>query len=314
MVFKAFEVWQITGDASITNSLSQNFVSLVVGCKSPRTIVQTPVGIIFVGVDGVYTISSFSQVIPLTNSGQGAQQDISQPFQNNVTPSRMAASFSGFVYRVTVTPAIPVGSNTVDYWFDTRTRRWSGAHTFAYDMADSYSDYFIVSSRTAGAKLFASQYLPTPSSVYNDNGSSISISMTPAFLPKQENPNIKQVIESTVELSSPTAPTTFSFNAQGELFNALGSAIITTNALQLWGSIDQGGSGLLWGSISQGGSGALWTSNQVVTGTYSIPWAVPLVFKKLSVTVSAAPTYGIKIGTMMFKYTETGYTNIQGIT
>ena len=58
IVFKQFQIWQITGDAAITGSLAQNFLSLNIGCMSPRTIVQTPIGTVFIGIDGAYLVSA----------------------------------------------------------------------------------------------------------------------------------------------------------------------------------------------------------------------------------------------------------------
>jgi hypothetical protein len=49
MVFKASQVWQVTGDPAAVggSTLALNFISLNVGCSSPRSIALSPLGLYF---------------------------------------------------------------------------------------------------------------------------------------------------------------------------------------------------------------------------------------------------------------------------
>ena len=311
MVFKQYQIWQITGDAAVTGSLSQNFLSLNIGCLSPRSIVQTPYGLFFIGIDGPYYISAMGQVMPLTKDQQKLVQDVQKPFQAIINPSRAAASFSGSIYRVSLKSTLNGLVQSGDYWFDVTTKRWTGPHTFSYDNISPYSNYFIISSNSAGAALFASPYIPTASSTYLDNGSSITVSMQSAFLPKTQNINVKQVVESTMELAAQSAPINYSITAFGEDYSTIGYVSTTSyNPSSLWGTTAQGGNNKLWGTTAQGGSNVIWSTGQGNPKTNAIPWTSPLVFKKVSIGVTALASYSLEIGALSFKYSDTGMTNL----
>ena len=53
----------------------------------------------------------------------------------------------------------------------------------------------------------------------------------------------------------------------------------------------------------------LWASSTNIPKTYTVPWTVPLVFKKMAHYVSATATTALAIGTFFARYKETGYTN-----
>src|SRR4029077_11058355 len=56
IIWKSFQTWQVTGDAS---TLAQNFMSLTVGTSSPRSISQSPLGIYFASNGGPYLIDPY---------------------------------------------------------------------------------------------------------------------------------------------------------------------------------------------------------------------------------------------------------------
>jgi len=299
IAFKKMQIWQILGDASVTGSLSLNFLALNIGCIAPNSIVQTPIGTIFAGIDGPYYLSSLGQVLPLTKDSNKTVQDLQKPFQNIVNPGWANGAFTGSIYRICMDSVINGASATNDYWFDSDVRRWSGPHTFPYDSISAYSSYFIISHRSLGAKLFKSQYLPTQSSHYNDNGSDIKVLLQPAFLSKGSNINVKEVIESTIELSSLSSFTNYTITAFDEKFNTLSAVNIgVSNPLTFWGGGQVWGGGLLWNSAS----------NNVYT--FPIPWDSPLIFQKLTLTVQAVASYGLSIGTSFNKFRDCGYTTV----
>ena len=293
IVFKSLQIWQILGDAAVTGSLSLNFLALNIGCIAPRTIVQTPIGTIFAGIDGPYYISALGQVLPLTKDANKSVQDLQRPFQFISNPGRAAAAFTGSIYRICLDSAINGVSATSDYWFDADVRRWNGPHTFPYDCISQMGSYFILSHRSLGAALYASAYLPSSSSVYNDNGSALSIIFQTAFFPKSQNINIKQVIESTVELASAASTASYQISAIDEQTNVLSSVLITiNNNVAIWGAF-------LWGQANWAGVVA-----QLIT--YIIPWDVPLVFKKISLQITGSASFNLAIGTSYLNYKDSG--------
>ncbi len=277
IVFKEFQIWQVTGDEAVTGSLAQNYLALNVGCVAPRSIVQTPVGILFAGIDGPYTILALGQVMSLTNNERRLVPDIQHPFQNIQHPSRAAASFTGPIYRICMQTVIDGVPATNDYWFDVTNRRWNGPHSFPYDVIDQAGNYFVIASSTLGAQIFASQYLPELNSVYVDNGSNIPFFLQTSLLPKTPNINMKQVVESTIELGNFGSTQLYQLTAEDETFNSIATATI---------------------------------QNQVADRpvTFGVPWNTPLVFKKLSISVSGNAGYDIQIGTIFSNYRDCGYT------
>ena len=298
IVFKAFQIWQITGDLSISGSLSQNYLSLNVGCTSPRSVVQTPVGTIFIGIDGPYQVSPLGQVLPLTKDATRLIQDLQAPFQNVTYPSRASAGFTGSIYRVCLQTTIN-GTNSVnDYWFDVTVRRWCGPHTFSYDCVSQAGNYFLISYSGYGANFFQSQYIPSLTSTYLDNGQAIPIYLESSMFPKTQNINVKQVVESTIELASETASIEYSISAVDENYSQIGQCTLDVSRnVPLWGG------GELWGD------GTLWTTSNTPPLTTTIPWPAPLVFKKMAIMISTTASNALAIGTMFAKYQDTGYTN-----
>ena len=310
-VFKQFSIWQIIGDAAISGSLALNYLSLNVGCVAPRTIVQTPAGLFFLSIDGPYYISSIAQVVPLTKDQGKLVQDVQRPFQSIVNPSRSCAAFTGSIYRVCIKTTVSGVVLQQDYWFDVTVRRWCGPHTFGYDNITQYSNYFILANSSTGAAFFNSQYTTSPTTTYLDNGAQVNVQLQTCFLPKTANINVKQVVESTIELASQNTAIQYNLIALGEQYQQLANVSINTLSLvNLWGTTAQGGSNLQWGTSLEGGSNGIWSAGQGNPTSVFINWPNPLVFKKIILQVNAPATNGLEVGSIDFKYSDTGYTNI----
>lgn len=299
MVFKADQIWQITGDL-VGGTLALNFISLTIGCSAPRSIANSPLGTYFVSNSGPMLISQVVGLLPVIYSGQQLAADIIAPFQNAQVPSRISGSYAGNVYRVCVNTIIKGVQSINDYWFDEKKRRWTGPHTFEHDCASQFSDYFILVSNANPAQLIKSQCYPDTSSVYTDLGVSTMGTMQSASLPKTDNMSEKQVVESTIELSSAGSSALYNITAQNSVGDTLNSVFISTPA-----------AGKLWGS-NFWGDGSKWTSSINVVKVYTIPWTMPLVFSKLQLQVQVSAGASISIGTAFFRYQDLGYTNSGG--
>jgi len=296
VVFKGSQIWQITGDP-VTNNLALNYITLTTGTVSPRSVVQGPFGIFFAAVDGPYVLSYVGTLGALSHTpGQDAPPDLQVPFQNATTPSRMAASFTGNVYRACMATVVQGVAGTNDYWYDIRRKRWTGPHTFSYDCVSQVGDFFILSGSAHGAALFKSQCIPDTTSVYNDAGTNLTSHMTSSSFPKTGHMAQVQVIESTIELSSSGLAVNYNLSALDGNYNPLNSTfILTTSSGTLWGAG-------VWGSF-------LWASAANVPKVYTIPWSIPLVFQKMSIDVMVTSSQSVSIGTFFARYADTGYTN-----
>jgi len=305
VVFKPSSIWQVTGDAT-TNNLALNYITLTTGCIAPRSIVPTSFGIPFTAVDGPKVIGFTGAVSDMNPQLSGpAPADIQVPFQNATAPTRIAAGFQGNIYRVCVPTTTPNGAQNSDYWFDLHRRRWNGPHTFPYDCVSTPTSavsgsFFVLSSAVNPGMLFRS--LTQPQSgitlVYNDLGAPITTTLTSSSLPKTGHMAEKQVVESTIELSSVGAAVTYNVTAYDDRSRTLGSTSVTTqNVGGLWG-------GFNWGS------GVSWASTTNTPFTYNIPWPAPLVFKKLVLNIRASAANSLSIGTFYARYQDCGYTNM----
>lgn len=296
VVFKASQVWQVTGDPSTAN-LALNYISLTTGCVSPRSVVQGPFGIFFAGVDAPYILNFLGTLVPLSSRpGTDYPADLQVPFQNTTQASRISAAFAGNVYRACVPTLIQGQGQTNDYWYDIRRKRWTGPHSFTYDCASQFGESFVLSGSTHGAALYVSTTIPSANSIYQDAGASFLSHVRSSDFPKTGHMQQIQVVESTIELGTTGVSAFFNLTALGDQNNTLGSAYVVTPP-----------SGSVWGAFNWGQ--ANWSSDTSIPHVWTIPWPAALVFQKMSIDVSVTPVNGIQIGTFFARYQDAGYTN-----
>lgn len=303
-IFKNSQTWQVAGDTT-TSNLSENYVSLTIGCISPRTIAQSTLGLYFISNAGPYFIDPFGSLRALTNRLDNLEPDIQTPFQNAITPTRWAGCYTASVYRVCGPTSINGVIGTNDYWFDEHKRRWSGPHSFPYDCASALAGYFILTSVNNPGNLIQSQPTPQLSGVFSDLGTPYPISLTSCNFPRTDDMLTKQVCESQIELGASPGPITYTITAQDEQGNALAQVALTANQPVTGGGI---WGATIWGSIAQGGSGLLWTSGaNRPPHVYPVNWPNPLNFEKMKINITATATIGLEIGTFYARYQRTGY-------
>jgi hypothetical protein len=311
--FKATSVWQVTGDFSSTlQPLAQNFLSLTTGCSSPRSVAQSLWGLYFISSYGPYFIDPLGTMRPLTHSVQDADPDVILPFRNCTAFTRIAGAYAGNVYRVCVPSVIfPQGQGYYDYWFDERTRRWTGPHSFRYDVAAQVGNNFVLASNANTGQLFLSQPAQTESTVFSDLNNPLIPALISSTFPKTQQMTQKQVVESTQELGGGDVEIVVAVSYQDEQGNLLDVVDISIPPPgELWGSIAEGGSGILWGSVAEGGSGDLWASGIEIPHVYSVPWHQPIVFQKVALYITGVAGTNIQIGAHHARYQDTGYMNL----
>lgn len=296
LAFKAFQVWQITGDPA-TSNLGQNFISLVVGCSAPRSIAQSMIGTYFAGFAGPQMIDQFGILRPVVHGGNDLDSDIQAPYINAVVPSRMAGGYTEGIYRLCMQCTLFGVTQTNDYWFNERRRRWTGPHTFTYDCVSQTGNFFVLCSNAVPGKLFKSEINAGVNTVFTDDSAAYTCSQTSSTFPKLGNMMMKQVVESTIELPTNGAPSSYTIAALGE-----DGAVI--NSCQ----VSVGPSGSLWGTAVWGAF--VWASARAGPRTYTVPWTQPLLFQKMALQISAVATAALLFGTFFARYQDTGYMNV----
>lgn len=296
IAFKASQTWQITGD-SAASTLAENYMSLTIGCSSPRSIAQSPLGLYFASNSGPMIIDGLGILRNVTHTPDVIEPDIKAAWKNAVVPSRMAGGYNANMYRLSMETLLLGVDQFVDYWFDEQKRRWTGPHTFQYDCASQLGNYFVLVSNTNAGQLIKSETSSSNTSAYNDMGSSYTTTLQSSTFPKTGHMTMKQVVESTQELASAGSVAAYAITALDDLGNTLNSVnvLIATSVGALWGTG-------LWGAFK-------WSSATNIPTTYNVPWSAPLVFKKMAILLSAQAAAAVATGTFMARYRDIGYPN-----
>lgn len=295
--FKAFQVWQITGDAALS-TLAQNYVSLSFGCTSPRSIALSPQGLYFASSSGPMIIDQSGLVRSVVNSSKDIEPDLHTPWENALVPSRMAGGYTGMIYRLCMETIIDGADVTNDYWFDEHRRRWNGPHSFSYDCASQLGNYFVLASNANPGKLFKGEIITSTISTYLDNAVAMSSTIASSTFPKTQDMEMNQVVESTIELSSNGSPSTYAITGLDDLGNTLNNCQVSILP-----------SGSLWGAVVWGGF--TWNSSLNRPTTYTVPWTAPLVFNKMAIYINVTAQTSISIGTFFARYQKVSFLNVR---
>jgi hypothetical protein len=298
IVFKTGQVWQLTGDSAIaTNPLSLTYLSLSQGTSAPRSVSQTTRGTFFSGTDGPMIIDALGNVKALTFY-ESQISDVRVPFLNVTQPTRVEGTYCGNIYRVCVPTVVNGNQVSNDYWFDVNRGRWTGPHTFAYDCASSLGSTFVLSSVNAPGMLFYSTPNPTPTSVYNDNGAALMVTLQSSAFPMSGDLQEYAVMETVVELASAGVQVQYTMAFSDTFNNTLATAIVSTRQQGLvWGG------GALWGQ-----AGAQWQSAIKIPNDFTCPWGTPVVSDKFVFRATALSSSALLIGVLQCRAQPTGYT------
>jgi hypothetical protein len=266
LVFKSKSIWQITGDVALSN-LALNQVTNSVGTTAGRSLAPTPAGVGFMASDGIRQVNLLGET-PYMNT------DVFAPFSQVVSPSRTAACYANSVYRISVNTSFKQSMVTFnDYWFDNLAQRWNGPHTFPFNVVVTDGTAMYGGADAFPGFLFTSQIAPQPSSLYTDNGAAYNCAWASCNIDRP-NPNVvKQMVESTLELSASSVDSTYTVQLTNQLESVLNSV-----------SVKVQNPGAVWGAFNWGA--ANWRQQIVTSSRYGLPWTQPIVFEKLQVSVS----------------------------
>jgi len=297
ILFKDHSIWQVTGDSALS-TLALNQLSGSNGCVSPRTIVATPVGLLFMEYDGIRIVNQ-SGVVDYFNI------DIVTPFTACTRPSRACAVFSNGTYRISLDTTFNSTSYTpVEFWFDFISQKWSGPHTFGFhvavpypELSTTYGGSVILARNDVTSKLLNSQIVQASTSVFTDNGASYQINLKTASMPDTGDMMEKCIVESTVELAPNQGPqNTYTFNALNDSGSIIGTCGVTTQpTVGIWGTGT-------WGT-------GTWSANSLNAHVYTMKWDKPIVTKKLSFSMTSTAIAGTSVKQFNLRYQVLGYMN-----
>ena len=293
IVFKQTGIALITGDDS-QNNLAINEISEEnggVGTDAPRTVVSTPMGVMFKAQDGIRILQQSGFLSPPDN-------DIRVPFQNTFFPSRGSAGFNNNIYRICVQNLTLTGQPYQEFWSDQQWNGWTGPHSCRQDLLLPYENTFLLFRNDYPAEAFLSQVFQDEQSDFTENGSLLSWLMQTS--PMQDNGGLYEnsAVLSVVDMKLPQDGSIYNFNALDPFYGLIGQAQIQApqNAT-IWGQF-------IWGQ-------ALWQAQvPAALNRYNIPWTAPLVFSRLIVQVSGPSGRDFKLGKLAIGYQPLQYVRI----
>ena len=290
LVFKgASNIYQITGDAA-TNDLAVNALNAATGTLAPNSIAPTPKGIAFAAPDGLRYIDFLARVSdPVGLNGSG----VSVPIMAALTPSRIAAAYSGNVYRITVINGAGLGTPSEEYWLDFSQQRWSGPHTSTFAHIRPYRGTFVGQPIAGYGLLVQSNTMQSATSSFVENGSQLLFTWQCAMLPDTEQMAENAMVETTLNVAL----------SPGDIYTI--SAVDQNNSPFDTLQITAQGQATLWGAFQWGQ--ALWGGAQFGIAPQQLAWHYPIVFRRLAIAFSGESALAVKIGTMFLRYEELGY-------
>ena len=286
MAFKEVGIVQITGDISLS-TLTMSVLSSTEGTLAPRSVSATPMGVAFVAADGVRLITQQGAVSPPDN-------DIAASLISPITPSRISGCYNNGVYRLCFQNSTVSGQPYQDFWLDTTKKGWSGPHSFRHDMLSPYEGSFLLFNGAVSHTLFMSDVVQSGSSSFTENGTALSFTYETPPMPNGDGMYENSAVISTIDMVPGGTGTTYNFEATDTIDGILNQCSLTVGAsLPQWGTAT-------WGSFN-------WSAAASNLRAYNIPWTIPLVFNRLSVTISGSSVSSFRIGTLKIGYTPLAY-------
>lgn len=291
IVFKgANNMYQIAGDAS-TGNLSVNSLNVATGTLAPRTIVSSPMGLLFMAPDGLRYIDFDAHVSPpIGVAGEG----INLPFIAPINPTRACATCTAEVIRISVYNSHIANTPLQDYWYDLVRGVWSGPHTFPGATLDIWQNNFVVTTPGQGA-IYMGAVVPTPTSGVIENGSALSWVWQTGMLPDNGQMAASEITEMQIKTSAVSGTPTILVIAQDGDGNPYASTTYTFSVT----------------------TGALFDSaifdKDVFGGAFSalaprrIGFSVPVVYNRLAINVTGRSSIGFQIGDMFIRERVLGY-------
>lgn len=293
VVFKqSAQMWEITGDAASTsNPLTLNEMSVAVTCLSPNGIANTPKGLAFIASDGIRVIGFGSTVSdPVGFAGNG----VTLPFINIAVPSRAAMACNADTVRVAIETVGASGIVNAEYWYTISRGCWSGPHTCNSALIQPYSNTFVTTLTGVNAILFQSDSVQNQSSLFVENGTQLMLAWDTSVLPDNQQMNENNLLEITINFVGTTNNAVYGvqfITSDGTVLDTVGVSLNSGGAQ--WGTV-------VWGAF-------LWSVSTSGLTPRVVSPHVPVVYRKLAVSVTGNSYSGFKIGDMFTRQEQLGY-------
>lgn len=275
MVFKANNIYQVTGDFATTNGTwAINTLNVETGTTSPRSVVSTPKGLAFMAPDGARLIDQNGTVSdPIGAAGTGINVVFLDETQAIMARSKITAGCDAHTVRVGFYNVLT--SRPEEYWYDIVRQLWTGPHTpFSGSMYDTYNGKFLVAptisppvTTGAVAALYDAPTVPSATASYTEFGAALTWHLQ--SVPLEDN---QQMAESEV------------CETQVVLLATFGLAYsVTLSFLDMTGNV-------LGSSAVNLGGAALFPY------PYKVDFTAPVVFNRLIVDITGQSAAGVKLG------------------
>lgn len=306
LIFKANNVYQITGDFGVSGTLTTigsllvNSLNIAVGTQSPLSCVQTPRGVAFLSGDGMRIIDWDGKISdPIGESGKG----VVQPFTQAVIPTRVCAACNGQSIRITTQNNAIVGQPYQEYVFDLELKKWHGPHTFTAALIEPWILSYITSP-VGISGLWQSDIIPSTQSQFTENGMQMSFTFQTALIPNEDTTSELSMVETTVYAAGGLVPQNFTVTAQSAQGLSLDQTTIQPSVT--------GPSGLSEWGVMLWGRDKWFSSAQAFMNHIQIPWNKPLVFDRVQLTIGGQASPTMVIGEIRGQIEELDYTAVPG--
>lgn len=290
MVFKANNVYQVTGDPSL-NTLTLNTLNVATGTQSQRSVCTTPKGLLFYAPDGMRLIDFTATVSdPIGLYGAG----VNRPFVNAVQPTRVNMACNVNTVRISTQNGGAQGSPWQEWWVDISNGRWCGPHTFPATTIQPWNNTFILAAVGVNAALWRSDNILSLTSTFVENGAQLAINFTTSVLPDEKQMAEFEINEMTMNMILDANGSTYSLQAIGGTAAQLASVIIPPPTFApLWGAFT-------WGQAD-------WASAQTGLSPIMIEWPAPVIGRKMQFQLVGNSYSTFRIGDIFYRYKQLGY-------
>ncbi len=313
MVFKTqtSNIFQVTGDFASAGSatlsagsqpaltgqqlLTLNTLNVATGTVAPNSVTGTPKGLAFLAPDGWRIIDFAAEVSPpIGFAGTG----ITVPFTSSVQPTRVSAACNATTLRASTQNGSATNSPQQEWCYDLVRDCWYGPHTFPVSLINTYGNSFVITpTPTIGGFIWQSDLLPNSSSVYTENGASMTCIYQSALLPDRQSVDELSSHRGVFYQGYGAGNTTYSISAQDENANILAGGFV---------QLTYSTSAVLWGTFVWGSGQSLGGVSQIAG--YGVSWTAPLVFDRMSIVISVTGAPGIRFGAFYLDIEQEGYT------
>lgn len=290
--FKDVGFWQILPDATVTYKLNGPFPP---GTRAPRSIAQTPKGILYAADSGIYLIGldGTPSAAPLPG--------VRSPIALATTPSRIAACYNDTVYRVGLQTTTNVLTGTieyVEYWYDFEINEWTGPHKpLSSSMMVGANGTFIVASTLSPGVLYQSDAHGNSAPETTEFGQAMQVWLQSVILAQDDMMAVKTLIESQIDISFGSAANSLTAQWLSAAEGQAGTATVTAQVGTYWNQFN-------WNEAN-------WSPAQYGLRTYNLDWDQPVVYKTGAFAIFGTLTQNLRIGPARFRTAVQNQMNTQ---